>query len=392
MAQEEAPADLDKVHYAFRLGWAIAELRGRYRPDRYGKRDPGHPPVFNRNGFGLPLGSERSPAEIRKELLDTVEDLTAAIELNDDASTKRWAALKGRLEDLEKEGAKREDEWPVAAQKFYELDAHLQDTLVLNASQATAYQLGRGLAETFWALQPAAQDNEMGSWKFVLGSERREALLRLAARLSAYINKEVLAAIEGPLESWSRLAAEPTARAQADVELQLYRQALLWRDLIRGERSPCDLPARAGEASPSSVQVWGDLKLSREAVSSMKWPLFAAALSVVLLVGGAALLAAGEGKTGLSTGVGILGALGLTSAGLYGRAKAQITSLFTSFSQRVRIERIRQTADLCPVGDKPALTHMAPQALAPPVAATASQPVAVADAATGEAATAASTS
>lgn len=197
MAQE-APADLDKVRYAFRLGWAIAELRGRYRPERYGQRDPGHAPIFNRNGYGLPLANERSPAEIRRELLDTVEDLATAIELNDDAANKRWTALKSRLEDLEQDGAQREAEWPLAAQKFYELDAHIQDTLVLTASQAIGYQLGRGLAETYWALQPACDDHEMGSWRFLLGPERRETLRRLAARLSAYIDKGVLAAIEAP--------------------------------------------------------------------------------------------------------------------------------------------------------------------------------------------------
>jgi hypothetical protein len=368
MPQEEQPLDLAKVRYAFRLGWAVAELRGRYRPDRYGQRDPGHPPVFTRNGYGLPLANERSPAEIRKELVDTVEDLSGAIELNDERSKTLWTALKIGLEDLEKENAQRATEWPNVARKFYELDAHTQDTLVLDASQATAYQLGRGLAETFWALQPDCADHEMGSWRFVLGSERCETLRRLAARLSAYINKEVVAAIDGPLESWSRLAAEPAARAADDVEIKLYRQALLWRDLIRGERSPADLQMTRSDTVPSSAQVWSDLKLYQKAAGSLKWPLVAGAFSIALLVAGAALLAAGEGKTALTTVVGILGAIGLTSAGLYGRAKAQITSLFSSLSQAVRIERIRQTADLCPAVGSPTLTHRPVPSLSPPAA------------------------
>lgn len=152
---------------------------------------------------------------------------------------------------------------------------------------------------------------------------------------------------------------------QPDVELQLYSQGLLWRDLIRGERAPADLQVTAGEKPPSTVQIWGELRLYEEAAGSLLWPLIAGALSIVLLAGGAALLAAGEGKTGLGTVVGILGALGLTSSGLYARAKAQITSLFTSLSQRVRIERIRQTADLCPPVDQQALPQPAPQALSP---------------------------
>lgn len=204
-------------------------------------------------------------------------------ELNDDVSKERWAALKVCLTDLERDDADRASEWSGAARKFYELDAHMQDTLVLNASQATAYQLGRGLAETFWALERDASPDNMGSWRFVLGPERCETLRRLAARLSPYINKEVLAAVDGPLESWSTLAADSQVRSEAEVETELYHQGLLWRDLVRGERSPTDLQLTCSDTAASPAKVWSDLKLWRQVAISLRLPLLWGAISIVLL-------------------------------------------------------------------------------------------------------------
>jgi hypothetical protein len=345
---EASPPDLNEVRYAFRLGWAVSELRGRYRPDRLGQRDPGHGKVFVRNGHELPLASERSPAEIRKELIETVEDLFPPMSLTDDGTKTIWEALKTSLEGLAAKGADHDDLWPHVAHKFYELDAHVQDTLVLEASQAAGYQLGRGLADTYWALQPACASNAMGSWEFLLGPDRCETLRRLAARLTSYIGSQVLAAIDGPLESWSELAANPGRRDQPDVQTDLYRQGLLWRDLIRGERSTADLQPPGKVKTSATTEAWTDLGLYRTAALSLKVPLIGAVISIALLVAGASLLAEGSGSTAVTTLVGILGALGLTSVGLYARAKAEVTSLLTNLGQTVETERIRQVANLCP--------------------------------------------
>jgi len=126
----------------------VSELRGRYRPDRFGQRDPGHGEVFARNGFELPLASERSPAEVRKDLIDTVEDLCQAVSLADERTKPIWDTLKTSLEGLDVKGADHDALWSAVAHEFYELDVHIQDTLVLQAAQAAGYELGRGLADT----------------------------------------------------------------------------------------------------------------------------------------------------------------------------------------------------------------------------------------------------
>jgi hypothetical protein len=344
----ESPPDLSVVRYAFRLGWAVSELRGRYRPDRFGQRDPGHGQVFVRNGHELPLASERSPAEIRRELIETVDYLCPTVSLTDERTTAIWDVLKSSLEGFEAKGVDHDALWPSMAHRFYELDAHIQDTLVLQASQANGYQLGRGLADTYWALQPACAPNAMGSWEFLLGPDRCATLDRLAARLTSYIGSQVLAAIDGPLESWSELAANHDRRDKSAVQADLYHQGLLWRDLIRGERSTADLQPPGKTKTSATAEAWKDLGLYRTAAVSLKAPLIGAIISIVLLVAGASLLAEGSGSTAITTVVGILGALGLTNAGLYARAKAEVTSLVTNLSQTVETERIRQAANYCP--------------------------------------------
>jgi hypothetical protein len=377
---ESSPSDVEQVRYAFRLGWVIAELRGRYRPDRFGKREPGNQSTFLRKDFELPLSNERSPAEIRIELFDAAEDLSRELKLApcDEDGHPLLEQIKPLLEAMEAADADRVGLWkgsqrePGLAYRFFKWDAQNQDELVLGATQAAAYQLGRGLAETFWALHPDRPGNEMGSWESVLGPRRRDVLLRLSGRLSAYIGPLVLAAIDGSLRAWSALATttDTDRREAPDIQVALFRQGLLWRDLIRGERQPEDLLTNEDLNAPASTDVWKELRLYRLAADSLKGPLAGGLAGAALLIVGAYALASGTSHTGLTAAISVLGALGLTSAGLYAKAKTQVTSLLSNLSQRVQQERVRQAANLCPVeiekssptSPQPASEHEAPPA------------------------------
>jgi hypothetical protein len=345
---EETPSDLPAVRYSFRFGWAVAELRGRYHPDHFDRRDPGGEHVFKRGTFQLPLAAERSPAEVRKELIETVEALSKQLELDKVVKVQQsWEALKKQLE--ESEAAKgRKTIWEAATKGFFQWDAHIQDALVLEAPRTAGYQLGRGLAETYWGLEAEKQPDEMGSWEFVLGKRRSEILQRFAARLSSYLGTSVVAAIEGPLAAWSALAETPDLRGKPEAMMDLYKQGLLWRDLVRGERQTADLSLSVGLEAPPVAVVWRELGLYKQALSSLRVPLIIGLFGAAVLALGGLLLASGTGNNGLSTAISILGALGLTSASLYARAKANITSLVTDLTRKVEAERVRQAADLCP--------------------------------------------
>ena len=212
---EAPPPDTEQVRYAFRLGWVIAELRGRYRPDRFGKREPGNQSALLRKDFELPLSNERSQTEIRIELFDAAEDLSRELKLNprDEHGHPLLEQIKPLMEAMEAaEDTERPGLWkgsqrkPGLAYHFFKWDAQNQDELVLGATQAAAYQLGRGLAETYWALHPERPGDKMGSWEAVLGERRRDTLLRLSGRLSTYIGPLVLAAIDESVRAWSALA------------------------------------------------------------------------------------------------------------------------------------------------------------------------------------------
>ena len=83
------------------------------------------------------------------------------------------------------------------------------------AIQAAAYQLGRGLAEVYWALDPAATCDPPAPdcWVFLLGASRCKELARLAGRLSGYFNPYCCPALAGTLRLWQSVAGDRSGEA-----------------------------------------------------------------------------------------------------------------------------------------------------------------------------------
>lgn len=431
-----SPADLDQMRAAFRLGWAVAELRGRYRPDLFNQPDPLHREQFARIEHALPLADERKNREIRIEVFEAVKGLCKLLDLDvqirgepvldrlhglfdqmetgvvvappvpvggpaggqlaaegqgrlapeeqalaeepgggrdeagEETEQMQGRALPGgrepgRDEDQGREPAESGDVLPAEpdeeakeqaraelwgcddglADTFYQWDAHLQDALAVPATLSAAYQLGRGLAETYWALYPDRPSTQMGSWEFLFGPERQAAIARNTSRLSAYLGPLVMASITTPFARWATLTTGGRQPSSESVLAKLYEQGLLWRYLVRGEGEPTDL------GIPDAKDVWRQLAIYRQVVETLKAPLAFGAIFAILLVAGGALLASGNSAKGLGTAITILGALGLTSASLYGRAKTQLTSLVSTLRQRVQVVQVERAADLCPRAD-----------------------------------------
>jgi hypothetical protein len=79
------------------------------------------------------------------------------------------------------------------------------------------------------------------------------------------------------------------------------------------------------------------------------WPqVVLGGFAVAALVFGAAELAAGNSETHASAVITILGGVGITSAGLYVRAKAAATSLFSVLRSAFEADRVGQAATICP--------------------------------------------
>jgi len=76
---KQLTADAAQVTSAFRLGWAIAELRGRYRPTvEHVERGASSRRADN----ALPLAAERTTIEQRIELFMVVRGLSHTLELD----------------------------------------------------------------------------------------------------------------------------------------------------------------------------------------------------------------------------------------------------------------------------------------------------------------------
>jgi hypothetical protein len=334
------PADAAEVILGFRLGWAIAELRGRYRPTVAHVEDA---PPCREVDNALPLAAERTPAELRFELFTAVRGLSKSLELDfpDGAGNlTRSARLLTLLTALDGDPGER-GLWDQLTAAFYSWDGAIQDDLVLRPRVAAAYQLGRGLAETYWELDPTIVDPaDPRSWGDVLGARRAGLLKRLAGRLSDYVDPLVVAVVGHTLDGWVLVAGEPTWREEPGARLELFRQGLVWRDLIRGERRPADLAVERGTRASLGVVI--------PVLRTFYVQIVIGLIAIAALVLGAARLAADAGNTDHNVVIGLLGSFGVTATTLYTRAKARATSLIDELRAAYMRDRVTQAALLRP--------------------------------------------
>jgi hypothetical protein len=335
------PDDADSVRSAFRLGWAIAELRGCYRPDLIDDPLPDRGPAIARPHHELPLANERPVVEQRTELVVAVKGLSGGLGLDFplDGST-RTEQLDPLLDAV---STQSNDAWERLTSYLYAWDSQIQCTLVMRPGQGAGYQLGRGLAETYWSLDPEVTDpDDARSWLFLLGGRRQITLTRYAARLVAFLEPLVLPAVSASLEAWGEVAGDEGWRNHPDARKQLYAQGLLWRDLIRGERKAEDL-----EPVPVS-DVLQEVKLIRKLWSAF-WPqLLLGVLGAALLVVGVVGLVAGSESRSLATAFSVLGVLGITVTSAYARAKANAASVLAHVQDAIERDRTGRAATLCP--------------------------------------------
>lgn len=339
--------DGDSVRSAFRLGWAIAELRGRYRPDLIDNPIPDPGPSIGRPDHALPLANERTPPEQRVEIVHAVNGLSGALGLDFPADGHtRPQQLDSFLNALDRD-SDDQTAWNGLTNALYDWDSQMQDALALRPGQAAGYQLGRGLAETYWSLHPTVPDpDDARCWQFLLGPRRRATLKRYAARLVAFLDPLVLPAVSASLDAWGDVADDAQWRNQPDARKRLYAQGLLWRDLIRGERRPGDLdPVPVGDLVE-------EVQLVRKLWSAF-WPqLCLGLLGAAVLVLGVIGLAAGFKNRGIATAFAVLGALGITVTGAYARAKANAASVLGTVRDTIERERVGRAAALVPFRPK----------------------------------------
>jgi hypothetical protein len=350
------PADSDKVATRLRLGWALAELQGRNRPD---------PPQFETEplpvnaGTALALRPEHTEAELREQVLDVFcnvfEDVGkdyAKLD-NDAASTdpfsKEVTDQAHAIAALENPKDMTPKQWEAFHDLVRRLDGHVQNTLAASSdSELSGYLLGRGLAETFWALQPksdpAKPANAMATankpdapaptdqnWSFLLGEERVAELQRLLGRLCSYFGPYTAPSISGSLCVWQEVAKAEDWRDRDGAQQNLYDQTRRWYELLV-----------IGQDATTLIKPYAFLRNLRGAVNSARAflpQLLLGLVSIAALFGTVALSNSSAGKA-FGAAIGVAG-LSLTS--LTAKAKSSAQAMTTrlqqdSYSDLVAIE------------------------------------------------------
>ena len=398
------PDDAEKVLTAIRLGWAMAEVRGRNRPDA----PPGAKAALPGPPSGaLPLRVEQTPTELRIEVqsllgvmahdlrLDRGKDHTDFPKAIDDQAKRLYEARKAAGAGIAKapgeagpsgsgdagpggagpagavavgspavpgvavdgvpvDGVATPDgatpdgagpvvmvaagetavpgdpaaEWLSLQELIFKFDQHIQNTLAWGPDTvAGGYQLGRALAEPYWALDPGLPDKSPSpaAWWFLLGEERSGEMSRLAGRLTAYFHPLTAAAIAGSVQIWKHVAADPVWREDARDEL--FFQVRRWYGLVVMKQDPTIL-----------VQPYVMVRNFRMMFRTLRifWPeLIGAAVAAAALSAFAVAFGQNDISSFAKSALGFIAITGLSIAGLMAKLKSQAQVMVTRLRQDV---------------------------------------------------------
>ena len=271
MAQAvDTTVDSARALQLVRIGWAVAELRGRTAIGAEGDAGTYLKPPPTRTSHALPLAQERSSLERLYEARAVFTALCTGAQLSVSSAGMVDSAHNGpstpsisgwdRVAELSNQVPLRRSDiewnakWNAFTEALYQFDERLQDELATEAfGSSSAYQLGRGLAETAWTLDPKAADGSFNSWEYLLGPQRTLAITDLVDRLTPVaVSKEVAQTVKGSLATWQRLV-EQGRPTDASAVVRLRQQAELWRDLLLSGADPAAIVPPAATISRMSA-------------------------------------------------------------------------------------------------------------------------------------------
>ncbi len=245
-------ATTDDVATALRLGWAVAEVRGRNWS--HGPR-PAASPLPSEPGDVLPLRSQRTGSASRRESVSALVSLTRRLEMEGAAEFEAELAEvlppftpEGDALLVDDGGEEVGAEWDRIAASFIDWDGRIQDELTQRGEHlANAYLLARGVAECYWGLGPERSWTSGSavtavSPAFLLGEERRRELTRMLGRLGPdTIHPLSAAGISGSLEAWGDVATDDAWSRDPRMRATLYEQVRQWYQLLMLGQDPTTL-------------------------------------------------------------------------------------------------------------------------------------------------------
>lgn len=335
----------ERIPLLIQFGWAVAEARGRWRQELIQLPHPSTPRP-TRVDHVLPLNIERSPKELIRQaeqdvchLLEKLAALTPTLVLDvplvalpyqSDTATgtvvdhltmlsQRARGAKDALGDAPRIGdpalVTRVTAWDDLAGFFYAWDTAIQDTLIGSSSEeAAAYQLGRGLAESYWALSPDVADEDARSWASLLGVTRRDALRRFLIQLTPYVEAGTISALTASLTTWCDAARAGNLRGRPDAPHRFGTQVMVWRYLLVDRVSPSSF-----EDPRSTLAYAGQLGT---VLRAFVWELIIGGLAAVAVIIALVVLITAKTTPMAAVLTAILGFFSITGAGILAAMKA----------------------------------------------------------------------
>lgn len=332
MSDAEAP--VAAVSDAVRAGWLMAELRGRLRP---GGPSP-EIPHLDRADHMLPIPSERSPTEQVIETRRALAALAVALGVTVSASSSPATSYSDQLEDESKaldaargasDDAAMLKAWNGVAELMYQWDAAFQDAFAgQSLDNARAYELGRALAETYWALDPDVPAGDStgklmpSSWEFLFGPERVGVIDERLRSLAPHYRPATAPAVSATVHAWASLAADGQLRAlpgRSAVQASLAKQVAYWRELVV-----------VGVDPETLLKPYAGLrftKITPKIVRSFAAELIIGSVGLAGLVALALLAVKVQGAAGWKTVAAVAGVLGVTIGGVQAALKNATQSL-----------------------------------------------------------------
>jgi hypothetical protein len=242
-----------------------------------------------------------------------------------------------------------EETWRRLAQLLYRWDARIQDELLSSPGQANAYELGRAVAEMYWALDldaPAriqhGQDAQLNpvSWAFLFGDGRRGNISGLLGRLAPYFAPLTPAAVAGSVEVWGQVAASEEWRSADNVRKILGEQTSNWYSLLVADLDPeTMLKPYAG------LRSW---RIFKRAFQAFGLEMVTGTLGIAAIAGLVLLIAYAPHQPVLKGLVAVFGFLGVTGAGLQARLKATTQSMLARLSADLSTELVAEQITITP--------------------------------------------
>jgi hypothetical protein len=244
--------------------------------------------------------------------------------------------------------------WNQLARLLYRWDAQIQDGLLSSSDRlANAYELGRALAETYWALDPAApprvQQGQYSrlnpvSWEFLLGPDRRADVARLLGRLAPNFAPLAAPAVAGSVEVWGEVAANEQWRAADGAQKVLLQQIRNWYSLLVADLDP--------ETMLKPYALLRSWRIFKRAFKSFGLEMVIGALGVAAIAALVLLVVYAPHYPVLKAVVAVFGVLGITGAGLQARLKATTQSMVARLSADLSTELAAEQITVTPAAPR----------------------------------------